>query len=117
MMAAAMTFGKILQVGGPEFTKSILEMEVQRAVDLMTVEKTDWDRHAGILILNEIATHASEQFYRYVTTILEKIVIPLRDTRVCTQKASFIVLLNFFFVGIYSQSGSNPAIEMSCPCG
>jgi FKBP12-rapamycin complex-associated protein len=82
MTAAATTFGKILQVGGPGFTENVLEMEVQRAVDLMTVDKTEHGRYAGIVILTEIATHASGQFYRYVISILEKIVIPLRDPRV-----------------------------------
>lgn len=92
MMAASATFGRILQVGGPVFTESVLEAEVQRAVDLMTVEKTDHDRHAGILILNEIVTHASDQLYRYVNPILEKVVIPLRDTREHIRKAAATLL-------------------------
>jgi serine/threonine-protein kinase mTOR len=82
MLTAASTFGRILQVGGPGFTENVLEMEVQRAVDLMTVDKTEYGRYAGIIILNEIATHASGQFHQHVISILEKIVIPLRDPRV-----------------------------------
>jgi FKBP12-rapamycin complex-associated protein len=82
MIAAALTFGKILRVGGPGFTENIIESEVQRAVELMTADKTEHGRFAGVVILTEIATYASAQFYRYVNFILEKIVIPLRDFRV-----------------------------------
>lgn len=82
MNHAAETFGKILQVGGPGFTENIIETEVQRAVDLMTVDKTEPGRYAGVIILIEIASHASGQFYRYVNLILDKIVVPLRDFRV-----------------------------------
>jgi len=90
MSAAASTFGRILQVGGPGFTENVLEMEVQRAVDLMTVDKTEYGRYAGIVILNEIATHASGQFYQHVVPTLEKIVIPLRDPKVrCVDEEAF----------------------------
>jgi serine/threonine-protein kinase mTOR len=82
MLAAASTFGKILDVGGPGFTENVLEMEVQRAVDLMTVDKTEYGRYAGIAILTEIAIHASAQFHQYVVSTLEKIVIPLREPKV-----------------------------------
>jgi FKBP12-rapamycin complex-associated protein len=90
MVAAALTFGKILQVGGPGFTENIIETEVQRAVELMTVDKTEHGRYAGVVILTEIATYASPQFYRYVNLILDKIVTPLRDFRVshCAHVAS-----------------------------
>jgi FKBP12-rapamycin complex-associated protein len=90
MVAAASTFGEILEVGGPGFTENVLEMEVQRAVDLMTVDKTEYGRYAGILILTEIAMHASGQFHQHVISTLEKIVIPLRDPKVgCIGKDTF----------------------------
>lgn len=82
MTAAAATFGKILQVGGPGFTAAVLEMDVQRAVELMTVDKTEHARYAGILLLTEMSEHASAaQFYHYVSAI-EKVVVPMRDPRV-----------------------------------
>jgi FKBP12-rapamycin complex-associated protein len=85
MNAAASTFGKILQVGGPSFTETVLDAEVLRAVDLMTVDKTEHGRYAGIIILIETATHASGQFYKHVNQILEKVVTPMRDPRVSAQ--------------------------------
>ena len=83
MTAAASTFGKILQVGGPSFiTESLIDIEVQRAVSLMVEDKTEHGRYAGVAILTEIATHASQQFYRHVGTVLKEILVPLRDSRV-----------------------------------
>ncbi|CAG8608891.1 7808_t:CDS:10, partial [Acaulospora colombiana] len=92
MNAAASTFGKILQVGGPSFTETVLDAEVLRAVDLMTVDKTEHGRYAGIIILIETATHASGQFYRHVNQILEKVVTPMRDPRETVRKVAATLL-------------------------
>ena len=114
MNCAAATFGKILQVGGPSFTENVLEMEVQRAADLMTLDKTEYGRYAGILILSEIATHASDQFYRYVGPTLEKVVIPLKDQRVSCAFESFLDLFNTS-EGIHPEICVHFTISMSLP--
>ncbi|KAG8833646.1 phosphatidylinositol kinase- protein kinase tor1 [Serendipita sp. 399] len=92
MTVAATTFGKILHVGGPSFTGSVIEMEVQRALDLMTQDKTEHGRFAGVVILTEIAVHASSQFANYVNLTLEKVVYPLRDPRESVRKAAATLL-------------------------
>jgi hypothetical protein len=103
MTAAAATFGKILQVGGPGFTQNVLEVEVQPAVELMTVDKTEHGRYAGILILTEISTHAGAQFYRYVSAILEKVVVPMRDPRVSLLLSRIVALFDLQMPGKYSK--------------
>lgn len=93
MTAAASTFGKILQVGGPSFvTGSLIDGEVQRAVSLMVEDKTEHGRFAGVAILTEIATHASQQFYRHVSTVLKEIIVPLRDSRESIRKSASTLL-------------------------
>lgn len=83
MIAAAQTFGKILEVGGPGFiTENVIDTEIQRGVELMTNDKTEHGRFAGVAILIEFATHAGGQFNRYINLILEKVIVPLRDPRV-----------------------------------
>jgi hypothetical protein len=79
---AAATLGKIYRVGGTEFAVPVIENEVQRAVELMTNDRAEQGRYAGILILTELATQASVPFWAHANPILEKVVSPIRDTRV-----------------------------------
>ena len=79
---AAATLGKIYHVGGTEFAVPVIENEVQRAVELMTNDRAEHGRYAGILILTELATQASVPFWVHVNSISEKVVIPIRDSRV-----------------------------------
>ncbi|KAG8832494.1 phosphatidylinositol kinase- protein kinase tor1 [Serendipita sp. 400] len=112
MTAAAATFGKILQVGGPSFTGSVIEMEVQRAWDLMTQDKTEHGRFAGVVILTEIATYASAQFFAYVNLTLEKVVTPLRDPRETVRKAAASLLSKCLAIVAAQERGSKPPIFM-----
>jgi hypothetical protein len=49
---AAATLGKIYHVGGTEFAVPVIENEVQRAVELMTNDRAEHARYAGILIFS-----------------------------------------------------------------
>ena len=79
---AATTLGKIYHVGGTEFAVPVIENEVQRAVELMTNDRAEHGRYAGILILTELASQASVPFWVHVNPVLEKVIIPIRDSRV-----------------------------------
>jgi len=89
---AAATLGKIYHVGGTQFAVPVIENEVQRAVELMTNDRAEHSRYAGVLILTELAAQASVPFWVHVNPVLEKVVIPIRDSRVRTAGSSILLL-------------------------
>jgi serine/threonine-protein kinase mTOR len=93
---AAATLGKIYHVGGTEFAVPVIENEVQRAVELMTNDRSEHGRYAGILILTELAAQASVPFWVHVGPVLEKVITPIRDSRVRTTRFKFALPVLIF---------------------
>jgi len=110
---AAATFGKIYHVGGTEFAVPMIENEVQRAVELMTNDRPEHARYAGILILTELATQASVPFGVHANPVSEKVVIPIRDSRVRTASCSSLRLLFSSFVTLQETVRNKAAVLLN----
>ena len=110
---AAATLGKIYHVGGTEFAVPVIENEVQRAVELMTNDRAEHGRYAGILILTELATQASVPFLVHVNSISEKVVIPIRDSRVSTAYSSSLRLPASPFVTLQESVRNKAAVLLN----
>lgn len=82
MQKAAETFGRIFAVGGNLFAENLAEIEVQQAVDLLSAEQNEHARVAGSLILIQLAMNAPSFYYAHTGLILDRILVPLRDSRV-----------------------------------
>ena len=62
---ASRTFGRVASSEGA-LKSSFVDMEMKRALDWLKTDKNDMTRYAAILMINELATHASALFYQYV---------------------------------------------------
>lgn len=82
MLAASKTLGHIAAVGGSTFGDNWLDYEVQAAVTLLQAEKQEAGRYAGVLILKELAHNSPTFFHSHIGLVFEKILVPLRDSRV-----------------------------------
>lgn len=81
MIAASKTLGRIAQFGGSTFGDHFVNYEVPRALQLLQGDR-DPGRYAAVLILRELARHSPGHFYTYVSHVLDKIWLTLRDSRV-----------------------------------
>lgn len=80
MIAASKTLGRIAEMGGTAFADQI-DVEVPRALEALQSDKPE-GRHAAVLILRELARHSAAHFHPHVGLVLERIWLPLRDSRV-----------------------------------
>ncbi|KAG9045642.1 phosphatidylinositol kinase- protein kinase tor1, partial [Tulasnella sp. UAMH 9824] len=80
MIAASKTLGRIAEIGGSAFGDHFVDFEVPRALQLLSGDKEN-GRYAAVLILRELARHTPGHFYPYVTLVVEKIWIVLRDIK------------------------------------
>ena len=78
MLAASKTLGKIADIGGSAFGERFMDYEVPAAIELMQQEAP---RHAGVLILKELARHSANYFHSHIGIVFENILVPLRDQR------------------------------------
>ena len=78
MLAASKTLGKIADIGGSAFGERFMDFEVPAAIELMQQEAP---RHAGVLILKELARHSANYFHSHIGIVFENILVPLRDQR------------------------------------
>ncbi|EJD41220.1 atypical/PIKK/FRAP protein kinase [Auricularia subglabra TFB-10046 SS5] len=81
LQAMARTAGKIADVGGATFGQQFIEFEVPQTIDLLTADKADPGRYAGVLLLKELARNSPNYFYNNIAAVFDKILIPLRDPR------------------------------------
>lgn len=82
MLYASKTLGRIAEIGGAAFGERFMDYEVQAAIDLIQPDKHESPRHAGVLILKELARNSPTYFHQHIDVVFENILIPLRDTRV-----------------------------------
>ncbi|XP_006461830.1 hypothetical protein AGABI2DRAFT_151451 [Agaricus bisporus var. bisporus H97] len=82
MLYASKTLGRIAEIGGSAFGERFMDYEVQAAIDLIQPDKNESPRHAGVLILKELARNSPTYFHQHIDVVFENILIPLRDPRV-----------------------------------
>lgn len=82
MLYASKTLGRIAEIGGSAFGESFMDYEVQAAIELIQPDKNESSRHAGVLILKELARNSPTYFHQHIGVVFDNILIPLRDPRV-----------------------------------
>ncbi|KXN92422.1 Phosphatidylinositol 3-kinase tor2 [Leucoagaricus sp. SymC.cos] len=82
MLAASKTLGQIAEIGGAAFGERFMDYEVQGSIDLIQPDKHESPRHAGVLILKELARNSPTYFHPHISVVFDNILIPLRDPRV-----------------------------------
>lgn len=82
MLSASKTLGQIAEIGGAAFGERFMDYEVQAAIDLIQPDKHESPRHAGVLILKELARNSPTYFHPHISVVFDNILIPLRDPRV-----------------------------------
>ncbi|KAI0032654.1 atypical/PIKK/FRAP protein kinase [Vararia minispora EC-137] len=88
MLAASKTLGQIAEIGGAGFGERFIEMEVPYAISLLQGDKQEPGRYAGVLILKELARNSSAYFFAHIDLVFDKILIPLRDSRVIVREGA-----------------------------
>ncbi|KAF9190501.1 phosphatidylinositol kinase- protein kinase tor1 [Haplosporangium sp. Z 767] len=87
MTVAARALGKLAQQGGA-YTADFVEFELKRAIEWLTSERQEARRHASVLVLAELARHASVIVYPYVGTILNHIWGAIREPKQAIRDAA-----------------------------
>ena len=81
MLAASKTLGHIAAISGPAFGDYFMDYEVQAAVALLQSDKHEYARHAGVLILKELARNSPTYFHPHIGLVFDKLLMALRDHR------------------------------------
>ena len=98
MVAASKSLGKIAKIGDQVLGERFIEHEVPDSIELLSpTDKTEQSRYAGVLVLKELARNSPMYFIQHITLIFDKILLPLRDPRVCIIMHMIIQLIMFFF--------------------
>lgn len=102
MLAASKTLGQISYIGGPAFGEHFMDFEVQAAIELLqpatsgssstfsssSSSASDTSRHAGVLILKELARNNPTYFHNHIGLVFEKILVPIRDSRLIVRESA-----------------------------
>ncbi|KAI0332653.1 TOR kinase, partial [Cubamyces sp. BRFM 1775] len=88
MLAASKTLGQIAEISGPAFGDYFMDYEVQSAIALLQADKQEPGRYAGVLILKELARNSPTYFHSHIGLVFDKILVPLRDTRVIVRESA-----------------------------
>ncbi|KAG9313026.1 phosphatidylinositol 3-kinase [Chiua virens] len=86
MLAASKTLGQIAAIGGTDFGEGFMDLEVPAAVELL--QGPEPPRYAGVLILKELARNSATYFHSHISLVFDKILIPLRDSRVMVREGA-----------------------------
>ncbi|KAF9295116.1 phosphatidylinositol kinase- protein kinase tor1, partial [Mortierella antarctica] len=87
MTVAARALGKLAQQGGT-YTADLVEFEIKRAIEWLAGDQQEARKHASVLILGELARHASVIVYPYFNSILENIWPTFREHRQSLREAA-----------------------------
>ena len=82
MVEAAQTLGRIAHLGGPTFGEQFMDFHVGQAVELLQKPSSTNGRYAAVLVLAELAKTTPVYFHSHISLVLEKIMLPLRDSQV-----------------------------------
>ncbi|KAJ3547494.1 hypothetical protein NM688_g5399 [Phlebia brevispora] len=88
MLAASKTLGQIAEIGGAAFGEHFMDYEVQSAIELLQADKQEPGRYAGVLILKELARNSPTYFHSHIGLVFDKILVPLRDTRIIVRESA-----------------------------
>ena len=89
MLAASKTLGNIAEIGGAAFGEHFMDFEVQSAIEMLQADKLqESSRCAGVLILKELARNSPSYFHSYVGLVFERILVPLRDSRLIVRESA-----------------------------
>lgn len=77
-------------IAGPNLGESWFTKEIGQALVLLEDSRQEVGRFSGVLVLHQFAYNAPGLFHPFVPRVLEKIWIPLRDSRV--SQASLLVV-------------------------
>ena len=84
MATASKCLGKIAKIGDQVSGERFIEHEVPASIELLSsTDKTGQSRYAGVLVLKELARNSPMYFIQHMNLIFDKILLPLRDLRVC----------------------------------
>ena len=87
MLAASKTLGQIAGISGAAFGGDyFMDFEVQAAVALLQSDKHEFARHAGVLILKELARNSQAYFHSHVGLVFDKLLMALRDQRIVVRE-------------------------------
>lgn len=86
MLAASKTLGHIAAIGGADFGEGFMDQEVPAAVELL--QGSELPRYAGVLILKELARNSAIYFHSHIGLVFDRILIPLRDSRVIVREGA-----------------------------
>lgn len=94
MVAAAHVVGNMVKLAGANLGESFFNKEVGQAIQMIDGEfrlraplidsdsRQEVGRFSAVLLLHQFSLYAPGQFYPFIPRVLEKIWIPLRDSRV-----------------------------------
>lgn len=88
MLAASKTLGRIAEKNSAQFGEGFMEIEVQEAISLLQADKQEPGRYAGVLILKELARNSQKYFHSHIGLVFDKILVPLRDTRIIVREGA-----------------------------
>ena len=88
MVAAAKTLGQIVEIGGAAFDDRFMDYHVPAAINLLQAERQELHRYAGVLTLKELAMHGSSCFQAHIPLVFEKLLLPLRDSKLYIREAA-----------------------------
>ncbi|KAK0535702.1 phosphatidylinositol kinase- protein kinase tor1 [Tilletia horrida] len=92
MAEASKALGMIVKVAGPAFTDQFMEMETDRALDLLN-DRDENGRYAAVCIIRELAFSVPNLLYPYVSRILDhRIWAALRDTKLQVREGAAAAL-------------------------
>ena len=87
MLAASKTLGQIAEIGAG-FGEMFMEKEIPYAIGLLQGDKQEPGRYAGVLILKELARNRPNDFHAHIELVLDKILIPIRDSRLIVREGA-----------------------------
>ncbi|PCH36202.1 atypical/PIKK/FRAP protein kinase [Wolfiporia cocos MD-104 SS10] len=90
MLAASKTLGQIAAIGGSQsqLGENWMHFEVSNAITLLQPDKQESGRYAGVLILKELARNSPTLFHSHIGLVFDKILVPLRDTRLIVRESA-----------------------------
>jgi FKBP12-rapamycin complex-associated protein len=89
MLAASKTLGTIADIGRAVLGEHFMDSEVPAAIRLLQADRQEpGRRYAGVLILKELARHSPTYFYSHIGLVFDKILVPLRDSKVIVREGA-----------------------------
>eukprot|EP00158_Paraphelidium_tribonemae_P009901 Partr_v1_DN28994_c0_g1_i3_m24719 putative Phosphatidylinositol 3-kinase len=84
---AARALGKLALSGGA-LTAEFVEFEVKRALEWLQGDRVELKRQAAVLVLKELIDNAPTILYGFVSSLLELLWVPLRDSKLSIREGA-----------------------------